>query len=100
MVKVFLCVFHLVVTVAIGVFVCMIQQLTVSAKDGTLEQQLKDADNIPKRLSGGKKYQTSDEPFQTVPKKLTKENNGTLTTNKRLLHDGENKNNLSVNSYN
>lgn len=89
MAKVLLCVFHRVVIVAIGVFVCMIQQHNVSAKDGSLEQQLKDAENIPKRLSGGKEYKTSDKPFEIVPEKLMEKITASETTSKRLLHDDQ-----------
>lgn len=85
MAKVLLYVFHRVVIVAIGVFV--IQQHNVSAKDESLKQQLRDAENIPKGLSGGKEYEISDQPFETVPEQLTEKITASETTNKRLLHD-------------
>lgn len=85
MAKVLLCVFHRVVIVAIGVFV--IQQHNVSAKDESLKQQLRDAENTPKGLSGGKEYEISDQSFETVPEQLTEKITASETTNKRLLHD-------------
>ena len=92
MAKVLLCFLRRVVIVAISVFVFMIQQHSVSAEDGSLaEQQLKDAENIPKRLSGGQESDMSDEPFETVPEKLTEKITVSETTNKRF---DENKNNL------
>ena len=95
MTKVLLCFFHRVVIVAFGVFACMIQQHNVSAKDGSLpEQQLKDVENIAKRLFGGKESEMSDEPFETAPEKLTEKIAASETTNQRLLQDEGGKNNL------
>ena len=81
MAKLLLCDFHRVVIIAIGVFICMIRQPNVSAKDGS----------SPKRLSGGKESEMNDEPFDTVPEKLTEKITASETTNKRLLQDHENK---------
>jgi len=74
----------------------MIQQHNVSAKDidGSLEQQLKDAENIPKRHSGRKNSEMNDEPFVTVPEKLTEKITEFETTNKRLLQDDKSKHNF------
>ena len=94
MAKPLLYVFHRVVIVAIAVFVCVIQLQNVSAKDGELEQQLKDAENIPERLSGGKESEKSDETIETVPEKLTEKMTASETTKQRLLQDEESKNNL------
>ena len=92
---VFLCFFHRVAIVSIGIFVCMMQQHNVSAEDGSLpDQQLKNAENIAKRLSGGKESEMSDEPFETVPEKLTEKITASETANKRLLTDDESKTNL------
>ena len=93
--KVLLCVFHRVlVIIAIGVFISMMQQHNVSAKDGSLKQQLQDAENIPKRLSEGKESEMSDEPFDAVQEKLTEKITASETSSKRLLHDHKNKKNL------
>jgi len=74
----------------------MIQQHNVSAKDVSLEQQVKDAQKIP----GGKNYEMSDEPFETVPEKLTEKITPSETTNKRLLQGDESKNNVEQLQYN
>ena len=95
MAKVIVCFFHRVVIVAIGIFVCVIQQGNVSATDGSFpKQQLKNAENIAKLFSGEKESEMSDEPFETVLEKLTEKITASETANKRLLTDDESKNNL------
>ena len=93
--KVLLCVFHRVLAIiAIGVFIFMIQQHNVSAKDGSLKHQLQDAEKIPKRLSEGKESEMSDEPFDAVQEKLTEKITASEPSSKRLLQDHKNKKNL------